>query len=71
MTSLTTRDHLCQNICDLICEKGPLLKKQFCIYTFTMTSCLYYSIYMCTKLFDEMFNSGWSLFTNQVTYVAN
>ena len=34
VTRFAKRDHFCQNICDLICEK-PLLKhikKQFCIH---------------------------------------
>ena len=57
MTWFAVRDYFCQNICDLIYEKGSLLKhlkKQFCIHicSYHEKLCIYiYSNCVYTKLF--------------------
>ena len=58
--SYAIKDHFWQNICDLICEKGPpveTLQKQFCIHTVAMNSCAYIAaVILCIyKTVFEMF----------------
>ena len=61
MIWFAVRDHFLQNICDLICENGLLIKllnKQFCIHTVAIYVQLFIITVCIRKCFLKNFNSG-------------